>query len=127
MKTRFGHGLAMLGGAVLGGGLVGVLRAQALPPAYYIALVDPIDAENYAKEFSSKVPPIVKEFGGKNLARGGTIVPFDGDAPKRVVVVAFDSMEKVRAWQSSDAMKALAPARAKYSTFHAFAVEGEAK
>jgi Domain of unknown function (DUF1330) len=75
MKACFGLGLAMLAGAVLGGGLTGGLRAQALPPAYYIALVDPIDAENYVKEFASKVPPILKEFGGKNLARRAGILP----------------------------------------------------
>ncbi len=41
MKAHYGFGIALLAGVALGAGAVSALHAQASPPAYYIALVDP--------------------------------------------------------------------------------------
>jgi len=49
--------------------------------------------------------------------------PFGISATKRIVAIAFDSMDNVQAWQNSDAMKAFASVRAKYAKVRKFAVE----
>jgi hypothetical protein len=43
MMTRYRLGLAVFTGIALGCGSVATLRAETAPPAYYIALINPID------------------------------------------------------------------------------------
>jgi hypothetical protein len=46
-------------------------------------------------------------------SRGGKVIGLEGDAPQRVIVNAFDTVEKAQAWRDSAAWKALEPLRAK--------------
>ena len=48
-------------------------------------------------EFSPKVPATMQPFGGKYLVRGGKVISLEGDAPKRVIVSVYDSVEKAQA------------------------------
>jgi uncharacterized protein (DUF1330 family) len=46
------------------------------------------------------------------VVRGGAVQAVEGEAPKGyVVVIAFDSMEKARAWYYSPAYDAIKPIR----------------
>jgi uncharacterized protein (DUF1330 family) len=112
MKTRYTVVLSMIAGAALGGAAIQGLHAQAKPPAYVITHSEIIDQAAF-NEFSSKVPATMQAFGGKFLVRGGKVTPLDGDAPKRVIVTAFDSTEKAQAWRNSPGWKDLMPLRAK--------------
>ena len=127
MKAHYGFGITLLAGVALGAGAVSALHAQASPPAYYIALVDPIDQDAYMKEYAAKATPLVTQHGGKFISRGRQIVELIGPAPKRVAVAEFNSMDALKAWWNSTEMKALAPAREKYARVHSFAVAGESK
>ena len=49
---------------------------------------------------------------------------FDGDAPKRVVVQIWDSMEKMRAWRANPEYIELRKVGEKYAKFRSFAVDG---
>jgi uncharacterized protein (DUF1330 family) len=66
----------------------------------------------------------MQPFGGKYLVRGGHVVALDGDAPKRVVVSVFDSVEKAQAWRASAAWKELTPVRSKAAKTRAYIAEG---
>jgi uncharacterized protein (DUF1330 family) len=47
-----------------------------------------------------------------------------GEAPPRFVIIAFDSMDKARAWYNSPAYQQLAPIRHKASKTTLFIAEG---
>jgi uncharacterized protein (DUF1330 family) len=63
-------------------------------------------------------------FGGKRLVRGGKIVAMEGEAPKRVVVSVYESMEKAQAQRNSAAYKELSPLRAKAVKVREYIAEG---
>jgi uncharacterized protein (DUF1330 family) len=70
-------------------------------PAYLIADLDVTDPEGYA-EYRRTVGESIAAFGGRFLARGGRTVSLEGDwKPKRLVIVEFPSMERLRAWYDS--------------------------
>ena len=59
--------------------------------------------ENY-EIYKSKAKPIAEKFGGKYLPRGGEmdVVQSDLWSPTRLVLVEFPSIEKARAFHSSE-------------------------
>jgi len=92
---------------------------------YVITEIDVTDAEAF-KEYAPKVQPSFAPFGGRYVVRGGQTQSFSGDAPKRVVVLAFDNIDQVRAWYDSPQYEALKAVRDKAGKVRIFAVEGVA-
>lgn len=99
------------------------LLAQVKAPAYVITELEVINADAF-KEYSPKVPATLQPFGGKYVARGGQIISSDADAPKRVVIIAFESLEKALGWRDSAASKDLAALRTKAIKSRSYIVEG---
>ncbi len=130
MKAQYKVALAMLASAALGGLAVQGLHAQAKPPVYFVAEIDVSNPDAYAKEYASKAQAIIKSHGGHFLAIGGAaatgakVTTFDGDAPKRVVVQQWDSMDKIEAWRNDPEYKELRKIGEKYAKFRSFAVDG---
>jgi uncharacterized protein (DUF1330 family) len=127
MKSN--HKLAV---AVLAGISIGVAGAHAIhaqqvkaPPAYVISEVDVTDPATFQK-YAEKAPETVAAFNGHYLARGGKIQAVEGEAPKRIVVIAFESAEKARAWEYSPAYEAIKPIRHSSAKSRIFIVEGVA-
>ena len=100
-------------------------HAQPQTPAYVVTEIDVTDAAAFA-EYAPKVQPSFAPFGGRYVVRGGKTQSLIGDAPKRVVVLAFDSIEQVRAWYDSPQYEALKALRDKAGKARIFAVEGVA-
>ncbi len=70
-----------------------------------------LDKDTYA-EYVRIVPPMVKKFGGRYLARGGKITPLEGSwRPERVVVLEFDSAEQFHKFFNSPEYLQVAPLR----------------
>jgi len=112
----------MLAGVGLGAVGVQGLRAQAQPPAYVIAEIDVMDQDGYAKEYQ---PAALKAItGGKFLSRGGKAVSFKGDPPKRIVLFAFENLDKAQAAFTSSAYNEAWTIGSKYAKFRIYAVEG---
>jgi len=112
----------------LSGG-VGTLLAQAQikAPAYFIAESEVSDPAADAK-IIAKLPATAERFGGRYLARGGKIVGFSDNTPRRVVIVQFDSMDAAVAWRAAPDVKALEEERMKIGTkLRLYAVEGIAR
>jgi uncharacterized protein (DUF1330 family) len=125
MKTN--HKLAL---SVLAGASIGVAGAKAIhaqegktPPGYVIAEVEVTDPTTFQK-YAQKVPETLVPFQGHYIVRGGKIQPLEGEAPKRFVVIAFDSAEKARAWEDSPAYAAIRPIRQSAAKSRVFIVEG---
>ena len=104
---------------------VHALQAQPRTPAYVITEIDVTDAAAFA-EYAPKVQPSFAPFGGRYVVRGGKTQSLTGDAPKRVVVLAFDSIDQVRASYDSPQYEALKALRDKAGKARLFAVEGVA-
>jgi uncharacterized protein (DUF1330 family) len=123
MRTQYIVGLSLLAGVTLGAAMIQSLHAQAKSKAYIITEVEIIDQEAF-NEFSPKVAEATEADGGTYLARGGKVMPLEGQPPKRVIVTVYDSLEKAEASRSSAAWKAITPLREKATKTRSYIVEG---
>ncbi len=126
MKTNHNLALAVLVGVAMG--VVGAMAIQAQQakarPGYVIAEVEVQDTATFAK-YAAKLPETLAPYNGHFLVRGGKIESVEGTAPKdRFVVIAFDSVEKARAWEDSPAYEAIKPIRRSSASSRLFIVEG---
>jgi uncharacterized protein (DUF1330 family) len=129
MRTNYKLVLAVLAGVAMGVlGAIAIHAQQAKSGAgYVIAEVDVHDAATFAK-YGAKVPETLEPFNGHYLVRGGKVEGVEGQAPKdRFVVIAFESVEKARAWENSAAYEAIKPIRHSSATSRVFIVEGVSK
>ena len=130
MRSNYKIAVAVTAGVAIGALAVQGLHAQAKAPVYFVAEIDVTNPDAYAKEYAPKAQAIIKAAGGRFLAVGGsaattgTVTAFDGDAPKRVVVQVWDSMEKIRAWRANPEYVEIRKVGEKYAKFRSFAVDG---
>ena len=69
--------------------------------AYALIDVEVTDQSVFA-EFRERAPAVVEAHGGRFLVRGGATEVVQGDwTPHRVVIVEFDSVERVKSWWNS--------------------------
>jgi uncharacterized protein (DUF1330 family) len=125
MKNHLKLAFALIASAAFGGVTQG-LHAQAGPPIYVIEEIDVSNLDSYLREYAVKSLALVNASGGHRLVIGnGKITPIEGEPPKsRVVVLQWESMEKMQAWLNSPANKELRKIGDKYAKFRIFAVEG---
>jgi uncharacterized protein (DUF1330 family) len=125
MKSNQKLAVAVLAGISLGVAGAHAIRAQQVKPTpgYVIAEVDVTDPDTY-KKYAEKVPATVAAFDGHYLVRGGKVQAVEGEAPKRIVVIAFESAEKAHAWEYSPAYEAIKPIRHSSAKSRIFIVEG---
>ena len=79
-------------------------------PAYSITEVETVD-EELAEQYVRLARAAVMRHGGRYLARGATPIIAEGEwrAGRRLVIIEFSSMERLKAWYDSEEY---APARA---------------
>lgn len=125
MKTNHKLALAALAGLVLGIAAATAIHAQQpkTAPAYIIAEVEVTDPGTFQK-YAEKVPGTLEPFGGHFAARGGKIQAVEGDAPKRLTLIRFDSMQKALDWENSAAYEAIKPIRHSSAKSRVYLVEG---
>jgi uncharacterized protein (DUF1330 family) len=81
--------------------------------AYITAFVEVSDPEAY-RTYSSQVLPIVQRFGGRFLARGGTLEILEGGlTSKRAVIIEFPTLAKAREFYFSPEYQEILPIRQK--------------
>jgi uncharacterized protein (DUF1330 family) len=69
--------------------------------AYIVVQVEVKDPVRYDR-YKSLVPASLEKYGGRFIVRGGRTETLEGDwAPKRFVIVEFPSLERAKAWWSS--------------------------
>src|SRR5476649_776906 len=107
MKSKFKLAIALVAGAAIGAAAIEGLHAQSTPKAYVVTEIEVINQEAQ-NAYLPKVGAVIKSTGGAYLARGGKIVALEGgDAPKRLTIVVYDSLEKAQASRASPAWAAL--------------------
>jgi uncharacterized protein (DUF1330 family) len=118
-------GLAMAASAALGAAAVQTLHAQTKPPAYNIAEITIKDQDGYNKEYLPLITKALTDAGGKFLVRGGKTISYEGAAPAtRVVVIQFESLDKLQALYNSAAYRDAVAVGDKYATQRIFGAEG---
>ena len=129
MNRLFTLGLAMLAGVAIGAAAVNGLNAQGKPPGVYAVvdiaeITDPEGFKALGQRTNEAAAAVFKDLGGRYIMRTDKITALDGVAPKRFVVIAFDSAEKAQAWNNSLAQKDVNAIRAKTTKSRVFIVEG---
>jgi uncharacterized protein (DUF1330 family) len=101
-------------GAVLTAGIA-QLQAQAPAPAnttrpaiFVITEQTITDQDRYEKEFAPAAIKTIKDSGGRFIVRGGEVTSLAGDAPKRVVITGWESLDDVKKWQAGEYGKLIA-------------------
>ena len=125
MNRHITVGLAMVASAALGAAAVQALHAQPKPPACNIAEITIKDQDGYNKEYLPLITKALTDAGGKFLVRGGKTISYEGAAPApRVVVVQFESLDKLQALYNSAPYKDAIAVGDKYATQRIFGAEG---
>jgi uncharacterized protein (DUF1330 family) len=91
-----------------------------------VAMINVKDEEGYKTNFLKEAQKQIAEHGGKYIAGGfNKTTAFTGTAPNRVVILQFENIDKVKAWQDNGARELQEKAGAKYADFqYLLAVEG---
>jgi uncharacterized protein (DUF1330 family) len=76
----------------------------------------------FTKEYGPKVPATLAPYGGGFVVRGGK--GLEGEAPGRLVIIEFDSLQNAQKWYQSPEYQALIPIRQKASKSTLFIAEG---
>jgi uncharacterized protein (DUF1330 family) len=98
------------------------LSAQSPPPTYFIVDFSEItDPEGFKALAAKATPEILAGFGGKYMVRSQNITAVEGVAPKRLVIIAFDTPEHAKAWAEQPDPRAI---RAKTTKSRSFLVQG---
>jgi len=125
MKRSITTGLAMLAGGAIGAVAVNGLHAQGKAPgAYAVVDISAITNPDLFKTLLPKAGSANDAFGGKYVIRTENIVGVIGTPPKRFVVIAFDSMDKAKAWSASAAQQEVDAIAAKSLNSRRFLVDG---
>ena len=124
MKTQYTVVLAALTGIGIGAAAVQGLHAQAKPPAYAVVEIDVTNPDAFTKEYAPIAGKVITAAGGKYLARGGKNVAIEGDPPKRITIIQFESLEKAQALFESSDYREGRKTGDKYAKFRILAVEG---
>jgi len=120
--------LAVLASFLIGAAGSAVIHAQQTktpPPAYVIAEVEVTDPAAFQK-YADKVAETMAPFEGHYhyVVRTGTAQSLEGEPPKRIVVIAFDSTEKALGWYRSAAYQNIIPIRQGASVSRLYLAEG---
>ena len=118
-------GLATMLGAAVGAVAIGGLHAQSKPLIYVVVEVNEVtnlDA-NTQLLHKGQARDAAAAFGGNFVVRTENITPLDGVAPKRFLLIAFDSVEKANAWNASPAMKDVNEGRIRSTKSRSFIVD----
>ena len=128
MNRPLSLGLAMLAGVALGAMAIKGLNAQTNPPTYVVIDISAVtDPERFNAVLTANSEASTAELGalgGHYVIRTNTTTVLDGTPPQRLVVAAFESPEKAKAWYESPKSKEITAVRVKTAKSSAFIVEG---
>jgi uncharacterized protein (DUF1330 family) len=118
--------LAVLASVVIGafGGGFGAQKAKTAP-GYVIAEIEITDAAAM-QNYGEKVPGTLVPFQGHfhYLVRTGNARALEGEAPRGIVVIAFDSVKQAQDWYDSPRYQAIKPIRQSAAKSRIFIAEG---
>src|SRR5438067_13937196 len=127
MKSRTAITLGIVAGFALGAASIHTLHAQAKPPAFLVVEVDPINAEQFAREYSPKAQAMTRKYGGKVLAASNSVTTPAGAPANRMAVIQHASVEEIMAWHNAPEQQELRKVGEAYANFRFVIVPGLAE
>jgi uncharacterized protein (DUF1330 family) len=125
MKTQYTVALAMFAGFGLGTVGLNRLHAQSKAPgAYLVVDISEITDPELFKQIGPKAAAANASAGGHYIVRTDNVTALSGTAPKRFVVIGYDSIEKAKAAYTSPAQKEVNAIADKSMKARSFIVEG---
>jgi uncharacterized protein (DUF1330 family) len=116
--------------AAMAGAVIGAVGAPAIhgrqtkeAPGYFVAEIEVTDPAAM-RRYGERVPETLAPFHHRYIVRGGNPRTLEGEPPRGVVVIAFDSVARAKEWYESPAYQALVPLRQSASSGRIFLVEG---
>lgn len=108
-----------------GGVVMQAQQTRTPPPAYLIAEVE-VTYPAAFQEYADKVAETMAPFEGHYhyVVRTSTVQALEGEPPKRILVIAFDSAEKALGWYRSPAYQKIKPIRLGASVSRLYLAEG---
>ena len=92
--------------------------------AYLIADVDVTDPDLY-EMYKKDLPATLEPYGARYVVRGGATEVLEGDwNPKRLVIIEFPDMARLKAWYQSPAYRPLMTLRQRSARARLLAIEG---
>jgi uncharacterized protein (DUF1330 family) len=128
MQVNTKIGLTLLAGVAIGAVAVEVLHAQATPPSYVVTdiaeISDPEGFKVVSQRPQAEAAARVQQAGGRYITSTDKITALDGAPPKRMIIIAFDSLEKAQAFNNSQGQKEINAIRTKTTKSRSFIVQG---
>jgi uncharacterized protein (DUF1330 family) len=104
---------------------LGALHAQTKASAvYWVTETLEVSDQPALLNAIKAVPPTLQPFGGRYIVLGGKIAPGEGSPPRRITIVAFDSLEKAQQWFDSPAAAGARAEAQRYAKIRSYFVEG---
>ena len=92
--------------------------------AYFIVDLEVTDRDRF-KDYAEAVPSTISAYGGRYLVAGGSVETIEGDwAPRRIIVIEFESRERARDWWISEEYRELKELRRETSQAKILLVDG---
>jgi uncharacterized protein (DUF1330 family) len=128
MTTQIRLAAALASGLVFGCGGFNALRAETkTSPAFWVTETLEVSDQAAFLKIIKAVPATLQRFGGQYIVLGGKIAPGEGSPPRRITIVAFDSLEKAQQWFNSPEATATRAEAQKFARIRSYFVEGVAK
>ena len=126
MPTKLAAALA--GSLVFGCIGFGALHAQTkTSPAFWVTETLEVSDQAAFLNVIKGVPATLQRFGGQYIVLGGKIAPGEGSPPRRITIVAFESLEKAQQWFNSPAATAARAQAQSFAKIRSYFVEGVPK
>jgi uncharacterized protein (DUF1330 family) len=92
--------------------------------AYLVVDIDVTNPEVY-EEYKLLAPPAIAAYGGRYLARGGKSIALEGEwQPARLVILEFESLERLQEWYDSPEYREARRVREGAASMQMVALEG---
>jgi uncharacterized protein (DUF1330 family) len=125
MNANRKSGLALAIGVAIGAaGAAGIHAGQAkTAPGFLLAEIEVSDIPTMQK-YGAKMPETLAPYNTQYVIRGGKTISLEGEPPKSIVMLQFESIEKAKAWYDSPEYQAIRPIRQSAAKGRLFLVEG---
>lgn len=125
MKANHKLALALLAGVSIGVAGATAIHARQVKaaPGFVIAEIEVQDPAAMQK-YGERMPETLAPFNHNYFVRGGRTQSLEGEPPKTILIMAFDSVEKAREWYDSPAYQAIKPIRLSAAKTRIFIAEG---
>jgi len=99
-------------------------ESLAKPARGYVVIEGEVTDGEAIKPYAARVEDTLAPFHYEFLTRAGRTASLEGEPPRNVIVIAFDSVDQAKAWYDSAAYTAIKPIRQRAAKSRIFIVEG---